>query len=176
MILWTIQSVKVLDRILEQKEYRADWEQIDDLSDQFRNAYTWMALQMERRGISLQGRPPVWAWKQWNAERAMPDLRARAHIPSGTKGVRIELDVPDDLVLLSDFETWHAVLNNHVLSYSEKEHDQTHSREQIEKSWERVFEFGKGDPDWNGTGSSVQATIPKIDKDWIRKVKHFIGR
>lgn len=106
----------------------------------------------------------------------MPDLRARAHIPSGTKGVRIELDVPDDLVLLSDFETWHAVLNNHVLSYSEKEHDQTHSREQIEKSWERVFEFGKGDPDWNGTGSSVQATIPKIDKDWIRKVKHFIGR
>ena len=156
--------------------YNAEWDSIDYVGDQFKVAYQWICGQMEKRKIHLNGKPPIWAWKQWNATQIMPDLRARAHLMPGAEGVRIELDVPDDLVLLSDFGTWHAVLNNHFLSYTEKEHDKKHSQKQIEKSWERVFEFGKGDPEWVGDGDSIQATIPKIQKDWIKKVKHFRAR
>jgi hypothetical protein len=55
---------------------------------------------------------PVWAWFQFGgAARVRPDLRRRAHLPPGTPGVRIELSVQENEVLLSDFELWHYVLN-----------------------------------------------------------------
>ena len=38
-------------------------------------------------------------------------LAVCGHLPKGERGVRLELQVADDRVLLSDFDLWHYVLN-----------------------------------------------------------------
>jgi hypothetical protein len=85
--------------------------------------------------------------------------------------------------LLSDFEAWHAVLNCWYLSLSEEESDNWDERseaagitgswenwhppspfkEEILKSWERIFDLGllKEHPEWIG-GDAIQACIEKI--------------
>ena len=63
---------------------------------------------------------PIWAWYQWEGSRRKPDLRASGYLPKGEPGVRLELRVADDRVLLSDFDLWHYVLNYWYLPKSEK--------------------------------------------------------
>ena len=72
-----------------------------------------MAEQMKKRignppaGVDL----PVWAWYQWEGKRNRPDMRQ--HGRSSDKGVSIVLltiDVPEEHVLLSDFDYRHRLL------------------------------------------------------------------
>lgn len=89
----------------------------------FLAAYRWMAAAMFRHGINTHGHPPVWAWHSYKPPyRHKPDLRASYHLaPPGTRAIRLVIDLPDQLALLSDFDAWHAVLNNFYLSHSEAE-------------------------------------------------------
>lgn len=98
--------------------------------------------------------------------------------------VRLTLDVPDSLVLLSCFEHWHAVLNNEFLAGSEAEQrrwdDEVSTTPEAqslkEQSWLRIFELGPwGDQDLLGSHQSlsVQACLPYLDHNWIRKTEHF---
>ena len=55
---------------------------------------------------------PIWCWCQWRGERRrMPDLRHCGHLPRGTRGVRLGLELAEARLLRSDFELWHYVLN-----------------------------------------------------------------
>ena len=75
--------------------------------DFYREAYTWMVRQMECRIKANSEAWPLWAWYQtYGIDRRRPDLRRRAHLPRGERGVRIEFDQPDSGVLLSDFDLW----------------------------------------------------------------------
>jgi hypothetical protein len=179
MQLWSIQTADVWEEYLSPGsigEYQAEWHKIDIIND-LGFAYRWMTDRMEERGIALEGYAPIWAWHTWRPERPKPDLRSSGHLMAGSYGVLMTLDVPDRLALLSDFETWHFVLNKDFLSYNEHEANQPYTPEQMQESWKRVFELGKGDPEWLGSPQrAVQATLPRIERDWIESYKFFRGR
>lgn len=101
-----------------------------------------------------------------------------------TPQLRLTLDVPDELVLLNDYEDWHAVLNNHYLSASEAEYDRMEVLEDANKleqhvkeaSWQRIFDLTQwGDPDWIGNKDEplIQACTPWFEHAWVRKVERF---
>jgi hypothetical protein len=145
-----------------------------------------MAKQMVLRIGKPPGRSraPLWAWKVWSRRTPKPDLRSRAHLPSGTAGVRIEFEAPPDCVLLSDFTRWHVVLNRQFLSDNAEEDDAAATRMsgdrklRIERSWERIFELDRGDPEyWGPFGDrGIQATLWQIELAQVRKVTSFTAR
>ena len=99
----------------------------------------------------------------------------------------IEVEIPDNRIVLSDFDNWHSVLNKSY-SYSqttnEKEFEETHEwlqslpeeqrKLEIQKSWESIFDISIWDNDFSRNGIWVQATVWEIRKEYIRKVHPFI--
>ena len=69
---------------------------------------------------------PVWAWYKQNGKRKKPDLRSErwGYGPGDEDYTCIEFEIPEDHVLLSDFDSWHTILNNGLFSDSEEEADQ----------------------------------------------------
>lgn len=117
-------------------------------------------------------------------------------VPVGETGVRIALDVPDELVLLSDFETWHYPLNRWYLPRSEEDEklfekelaalglslllpanlpDQL--RKRMEKSWEIIFDLAFYWEELNRPWEekSIQATLWEIRLEWVTKLEMFTG-
>lgn len=43
-------------------------------------------------------------------------MRQTGHLPRGTQGVRLELELQDQAVLLSDYDAWYIVLNQGYLA------------------------------------------------------------
>jgi len=127
MILWMILSAEAFDGLRRRRYLTGDGRRIERHRSQ---AYAWMAAEMRRRIGSPPGRVryPLWAWSQWQGpERARPDLRSIRHYYGG-KFVRAEIEVPDDRVLLSDYEAWHYVLNGWYLATSEADADEFDTR------------------------------------------------
>jgi len=93
----------------------------------------------------------------------------------------LEFLADPDRVLLSDFEAWHAVLNCWYLSLSEEESENwpppSPFKEEILKSWERIFdpELLKEHSEWVG-GEAIQACIEKIYVNEVIDVAHFKAR
>ena len=116
MIIWTIQNETVCRKLERTGVLRADGRRVWQT---FREPYQWMTSQMKDRiGPAPSGVTyPVWAWYQWEGVRKRPDMRTqpmksfREEMPVAL----ITADIPDDRVQLSDFDTWHYVLNNWVL-------------------------------------------------------------
>ena len=132
-----------------------------------------------------------------------PDLRAAGYLNKGERGVRVELKVANDRVLLSDFDLWHYVLNYWHLPTTEKDgkafekklaraglsfygrnhqHPLPHVRyrQEIERSWERIF-----DTDWADREhaiasppkkKSIQATLWELVLDDVVEVRQFTAR
>jgi len=127
--------------------------------------------QMQNRDIPIK-HPPIWAWVK------KPDLRHSCHLAKGKKGVRLSIDVPDELVLLSEFNAWHFVLNDTYLPPTNNEYENDYNQEQKEISWINIFsdkaDILKGiaydnDPYY-------QATFPYLKKKWVLKTDFFTGR
>ena len=198
MRLWTIQTPEVYRLIMETGVYRCDPYQsgmlmpVDEskacleLDKQFTDSYDWLVRQMEKRigprpeGVSY----PVWAWYQYGFKRN-PDLRKErwSNGNPGEKLVCIFLEMPDDQVLLSDFHTWHFVLNRWPISDTEEEADrvdawlETVSEQEkqafLEKNWERIFEIEPFDNGYTSRGDDVQATFWELKKEYVLRVKEF---
>ena len=197
MILWTIQNVIGWDTLKRTGLLRGSSRYIDN---DFAEAYQWLSDQMHTR---IGPKPahdtwPVWAWYQWEGERKKPDLRQGGLLRKGESGVRIEFEVDDKMVLLSDFDLWHYVLNYWYLPRSEKDgrqfeailrrHNLSFYRttplpnkkfyNDIVDSWQRIFDL-----DWSAKGisdrrskKSIQATLWEIRYDYVRNAKEFIAR
>jgi hypothetical protein len=113
---------------------------------------------------------PVWAWVQYNGEaRPRPDLRRTAHLPRGTRGVRLELVLPASCVLLSDFDLWHYVLNDGPIPVAGSARG---------KNWDKVFDLDYHDPDVTLARSkkSIQAVFWEAPVSAVRAVDFFIAR
>ena len=180
LTLWTIQPVEFLKLLERRRPVRADWKHT---CRDYERPYRWMSQQMARRGICRPGTAPLWAWYAYSGiARRRPDLRCGWHLPRGTRGVRIEFTAPADKVLLSDFEMWHAVLNDWYLERDEQEsqqHDKRRpSRKQIEKSWQRIFdlEFGSEEYWFAPAERQIQACIPSLSKSQIKEIRPFTAR
>ena len=198
MILWTIQSIDAW-KILQESGTLCCDRRLSDYD--FTEAYKWMAEQMHKRLPFQQnvGAFPLWAWYQWGGERReRPDLRSTGHLSHGEEGVRIEFVLTDDLVLLSDFELWHYVLNYWYLPvsvadgevfevelaqrglsfYETKPLTDVLYHNRIQKSWERIFDIDWVEKDLTAPKSekSIQATFWELPMDSVRRVDKFIAK
>lgn len=141
------------------------------------DSYRWMAEQMKKR----IGDPPedvefpVWAWYRWEGKRKRPDMRT--HGCCSEKGlpiVLLTLDVPDEKVLLSDFDYWHAVLNDGDLVFP-FDWDAVYPEDVKRKSWENIFDIECTFDNEKERCLSTQATLWEIKQEWVRKVEHFVS-
>jgi hypothetical protein len=185
MKLWTIRRANELDELERNGVLRTSSSKADaDL----RTAYDWMAEQMKARiGSPPEGVDyPIWVWRYFQGfQRMRPDLRARCLLPRGTQGIRVELEIPDEKVLLSDFDSWHSVLNNHHYSTGDDEYQEIEdlilrkglNHPEVERlkreSWQRIFDLSLI-ADLSNT--SIQGVVWEVPVDYIKKIGHFIAR
>ncbi|MDH7578945.1 MAG: DUF3841 domain-containing protein, partial [Bacillota bacterium] len=200
MLLWTVQAYDFWEILQRDGVYRTDPSLVDP---DFLFAYQWLVDVMKQR----IGNPPedymfpVWAWYQWRGpKRRKPDLRSGGFIGKREKGVRIEFELEDSQVLLSDFDLWHFVLNYWYLPYNEEDHKRFEeelekkgisyynqkpladidAHQKIVRSWERIFDLSwvdeKGYVAYPAEEKSVQATFWELRIDQVRKVKEFRQR
>ena len=193
MILWTIQDMAAWERLQCKGVLRGDGRRVPAY---YRHAYRWMSDQMRLRLPPHHARFPLWGWYRWQGtKQCRPDLRASGHLARGLPGVRIELELPEDSALLSDFDSWHCVLNRCFLSLNEQE-DEAFVRElertgveqrwpypepfhlRVVSSWQHIFDLEAGDVEWRGPLSerSIQATFWELTIPQIRRVDIFRAR
>ena len=165
--------------------------------------YDWMVEQMRKR----IGEPPipeikypVWVWLQYNSRKdPIPPMSPKDILPGKNEAVMLELEVPDNAVLLSDLDLWIHPLNGWEIcgktesklfdkekAAYEKEHGKCYHlnewsptiQSKIIATWERVFDLDWVDAyqapsmRWN---RSIQGTIWLLRKEWLR-VAHIFNR
>lgn len=184
--LWTMQTRDVWESLQRTGVYRTDtalcW-----MAEELPHAYSWLAREMTKRvGPPPQGVDyPVWAWYMQNGRHKKPDLRSErwGYGPGDEDYCCIELEIAPQRVLLSDFDVWHSVLNNGLISDTEEEgvaleafHASFSDEEKTaykEKNWERVFDISPLNNNWTTRGEWVQATFWELRREDIRAVRFF---
>ena len=192
MIVWTIQPLEVLDIIERDGTFRCDMSNSHYGEDEtFKDAYDWMVMKMDERGIRHPNgvEYPIWAWYKIDYKHKKPDLRRSAYGFKGEVICCIELDVPDDEILLSHGDAWMCVINGWYLNPARNDEEWWKCREElyapenweklddtIRKSWDRIFDMDWDDGGMWGAGDAIQATFWEIRKDMIRKIWKFRSR
>jgi len=185
MILWSLQPRSVLDLIQRTGRYVCDPEKMS--MPEFTKQYDWLAEEMsEQIGPPPPGvQYPVWAWYIQNGQRKKPDLRKErwCNGPGNEEYACIELDVPDAQVVLSDFDAWHIVLGDWLISNSEEEDNQQEiyydllsddqKADYKRKNWKRVFDVAPFHNEWTTRGKWVQATFWELKSEYIQHVQLF---
>ncbi len=197
--LWTIQDVRALDALSSTGMLRSTSSRIPD---DILPAYAWMAARLrERCGEPPEGvQYPMWSWSQFESEWVpRPDLLEAALLEPGTEGVCIELIVPRESVLLSDFELWHYPLNGWFLGLSEAEDIDfearcvaagqspeatfaelsPHLQRAVEHSWHRIFDL-ESVSEWAGAGARqerrIQAVAWEFRAEQVKSIERFVAR
>lgn len=201
MKVYTIQTVDFYKELLQNGVVYCNKE--SDWCKDCKVQYNWMAEQMRKR----LGEPPlpnikypVWVWLQYNSLKKSKPPMSPKDIPAGqNEAVMLELDVPEDAVLLSDLNLWilplnHWAINNRredKLLYKELgEYEKTHGkcyemheypeeiRQKIFDSWERVFDLNIHDRYMvtsRRKNRSIQGTIWLLRKEWL-KIAHIFNK
>lgn len=166
---WTIQTLECWRAFQKKGILRADGRRV---WPGHRHAYHWIRAQMAKRIASYRGGFPVWFWHS-----PKPDLRAGAHLPRGTRGVRLELRIAQERALLLDFETWHCVLNGWALPLTWKVDRELGSSHEIQKTWERVFDLPalRRSRLWGGA-LRIQGVVEFLLLDEVIGVDRFVSR
>lgn len=187
MRLWTMQPIEVYDVLLKDGVFRCDPAKIPEPS--FAASYGWLIDKLDKKDKKPNNvQLPIWAWYRYDGKEKKPDLRHSAFGVHGEKMVCIELEIPENKVLLSDFDAWHYVLNDWWLdgSHCEEDWDKNHawfqtlsSDEQNKikvQSWEKIFDIMPYKNEWTSKGYYVQAVFWELKKEYIKKVQHFTAR
>ncbi|WP_458407641.1 DUF3841 domain-containing protein [Anaerotignum sp.] len=186
MKLWTVQPLFIYEQLSKGMTYYCDEELCSLLDiDHIKQAYEWMAQQMEKR-VSLppEGvKYPVWAWHTIGGKHKTPDLRQAMFRNFKGSYVCIELEIPDDEVLLSDYDAWHMVLNDQYIdfSFSEDEYNRAiayfeslskeEQKNQKIKSWDNVFFITPYHNAWTSMGEYIQATFWELKPEYMKSVR-----
>ena len=175
MRLYTVQPKEVWEQIKSGQDFICDKKKSEyldetDISNRgFINGYNWLVKQMNKK---IQNPDkieyPIWAWYKREGINEYPDLNGLG-LGYNEPCVMIELEVPDEEVLLSDFDLWHCVLNDSYI-YDEKLTDWDNDilipiNEDKEKSWEEIFNVE--------TAKYIQATFWKISRDMVISAEEF---
>ena len=147
------------------------------IDQDFLGAYKWLSHKMDER---VNGRIPscswpIWGWYQYsNSKEKMPDLRRSWHLPTGTHGIRLCLELPFENLLLSDFNHWHEVLN----ASANNEYDFNNPiPTKIDKRWKKKILLNKDDLQKRRVKNrAIQATFWQIKIDQVIKKQEFIAR
>lgn len=86
---------------------------------------------------------PIWAWYQWEGKHKRLAMRIhRRRCVKGTPIVLVTLEIPDQFVLLSDYDMWHCVLNYGEVSFSGYI-EKIYSEREIWESWSKMIHIGR---------------------------------
>lgn len=171
MRVWTFQPVSAYQELMSNGVYRCDITKSDlfEEYDAFRRAYNWMSKQMEQRigkaefaKDSKERVYPVWVWYKWNNKNVRPDLRYTEFRHRETAEYLLELEIPDNEIVLSDFDDWHFVLNGVPLDDGDDGDDIF-----MTQSWESIFD---------NMHDYVQGSIWQIKKEYLVKAKYCQAR
>lgn len=197
MRLWTIQSAAAWQALQQHGILRCDPAYSDP---DWAEAYAWLVAQVRQRiGQPAICQALLWAWYQWNTVHTpRPDLRTTSLLPRGMKGVRLEVEIDESQVVLSDFELWHYVLNGSYLAESEADDEafyaELHAQgyapatplpllnpalaTKIRTSWLHIFDLDWAPPDIADPRSakSIQAVVWEVTLQQVRRVKEFTAR
>lgn len=192
MRLWTIQPEEIWEILNNTGRFICDQTKSIKIQDGSRSkrAYQWLMQQMQLKiGTPLCGPMyPIWAWHTYDGKHHQPDLRLSGYGKRGTKCVCLELEIADNRVVLSDFDTWSHVLHNSLLDNSKYEQERRLTREWYNnldtetqnkiklESWQRIFNTEYIENDWTSVGKYVQATFWELFITDVKKVKHFVAR
>ena len=183
MKLWTIQTHGWLQELMTKKEKFASYSRVDH---DWRLHYKWMAKQMTERIGTDQQKCPTFAWYKYFEKHRKPDLRQSCHLPPGIPGIRVELEIDEEKILLSQFEMWNSILNRDYISENERDNQKycelvdtgKGTNKMIVDSWDRIFDLQFGDWRWWGERSErgIQACIGSVSIEQVRKIDFFIAR
>jgi hypothetical protein len=189
MILWTLQPLFWWEKLQKEGSITGSLDLIEESMKDFYDdnlipSYDWLVSKMKEK-LPVQppnpGAYPVWAWYQWwHVKKRVPDLRHYRFCPGGSQ-VRLKIEINNELVLLSDFITWHAVLNNEIIRpepQTEEEWEridieiegEDYSTEEKEDSWNVIFDLSYNGPIEE---QQIQATFWELKLDQVKEVKQF---
>ena len=190
MRLWTTQEIGFVDDLMANGF--AYCKVVSEMALDYGFAYDWMAEQMKQR-IGMPPLPeiklPVWAWYQYRSKKQRKPTKSKYANSDDTPCKMMELDVPDNEVLLSDFSLWNIPLNaGHII----REKDLSRRinayypcafsdfppelQDVIKKSWEVIFDLKNRDRRLNPKAirnKSIQATLWWVRKEWIVSVEDY---
>ena len=195
MRLWTIQGIDIYKQ-LQRDEVAYCTEPVCADDKKFLKAYDWMAGQMRQRidEPSIKDiKYPMWAWYQYISAKSNKPSRSYLDIEEGIS-VYMEIEIPDNEVLLSDFNNWHNVLNQWPLTNWKRIEKKTDLLEkkagrsltfddypveiqkEIENSWEAIFDLDRRDKEVGRThkrNRSIQATFWMLKPENVISVEFF---
>ena len=180
MRLFTVQPKEVYDQILHTGMYTCipdKSEYISNSGENFVEAYKWLIKQMNEK-IENKERItyPVWAWYKLDGKNELPDFNNT--LISYANDYLIEIEINKKDVVLTDYDSWHFVLNNSYYNpyEDEKEWEEEEYRyemlpyEEANKlklaSWQRVFDVEND--------KYVQATFWQLKKENIVSVHKIL--
>lgn len=189
MRLWSIQTVKAYEELSNKGVLYTD-ETLSMAHEEpiFEVAYRYMMKQFAFRLNIKISNYPVWSWYWYDGKaKPKPYLRYKGYDKPGTKLVRITLDVPDNEVLLSDFNLFHCVLNDWYIPKNEQDLETYDSRCMTDKeicklkldSWGLIFDLEREDDNFmfgKKENKSIQAITACIKLEQVKKVDYFIAK
>lgn len=191
MRLWTTQPATILEELRTNGVYRCDPTKSYNLvkGNDLKEQYRWLMEQMKVKiGPAPEGVTyPIWAWHSWNFEHQMPDPNSAAFLKRESAGVVLTLEIPEERVVLTDYEAWNYVMNDWLLTdvTDEAEYDRilewydnlSEDEQEIEKrkSWMNVFKIDRIETDLLTRGKFVQATFWELRKEDIVEQKLLPG-
>lgn len=190
MKLWTTQSPEVYEIVMKDGYCIVDpdkslWLDIK----QFKAAYDWIVMKMDEKIKRPLGVPvfyPWWAYYKVDGhyDIKLEDINYRD--TPGTTMVALELEVPDEEVLLSDLDAWNFVLNDLWIDDSTDEVSWNKclkyyrnlpldvAKEVKVNSWDKVFDLTPVVTDWKSNGQEVQGTFWMLRKEYIKSATTFV--
>ncbi|MEW4370546.1 DUF3841 domain-containing protein [Paenibacillus kandeliae] len=165
---WTVQSLEAWDAAQRSGFLHGHPEHI-----MFMKPYHWMMSQMGQRLPGYDGSYPVWVWPQ------QPDLQELHHYTGRQQCVCLTLRLQPEDVLLSDFEEWHAVLNDTFNARNHREWQRYRAGYGMiskEQSWQRIFDTERPDNE-SLTGQSgwrqLQGVTGAVPLEQVIRVEHL---
>lgn len=198
MLLLSWQSTECADALESGVPWRCD-EAHAVWREEFADAYDWIASEMrERIGNPPDGvRWPIWSWRTYDfvdiedGGRPSEDAMIDPHVEQDY--VHVLMDVPDDLVLLSDEDAWTMVTMAAPVppvewtfeGWNEKrsaEFDLMLANARDERgrptpetvaTWDRIFDVRAFSSHDDRNGCFVQATTWEIRPEWVVRIERL---
>lgn len=204
MKLWTIQKEEAWTKIQEKGYLGANSKIVKKESFYFFGkdilfpiAYQFIADSMKKRKIypdHPRRKYPIWLWHTYGGERKRRDLRSVYHSPGKVPLIQLEVEVPENEVLLSNFDLYHWPLNGLPIFDTEEEENEFESemiaaglkrtycdlwtstdpkfgifKYRIKQTWEKIFDTRPYSPVYLKKVLDLDLSVQPLQKDFIEE-------
>lgn len=177
MLLWHYMPIDVYNQTLAiSKPYVCDISKSEIMNSSdldavtFKDAYDWLVDKMNEKIDNPDNIAyPVWGWHTFDGKHKKPDLRNNYFKNRKIPMILVEIDIPEQQVLLSDEEKWcYSCLNNMPYFETDKEFNRydeltdTEKNTVRKKSWNKIFD--------TKTSDYIQACFWQLKPEYVRAI------